>query len=242
MLNYILRFSHDRDVVIKLVWKGDQGRTKYEILRLLNSAPLHDHPRNSTVPVSEFIECEDCYFVVMLFCDGCDEIPFRNAAEVLDFAEQVLSVDSCLFWFMEIFTTIYEYRDYVSCTIIAWPRSKRSNKSLDTKSGIRNHWVISRTEGVVIFQKSDPMDGFRPQSDPSLKISGTEVVVSTSDVGSYGRIQVWGTCLTPNRTKTDVISTRIETRQATLDCQYQLYALMRHLARLIMPARFQQAS
>ena len=48
--------------------------------------------------------------------------------------------------------------------------------------------------------------------------------------------------MTPNRTKTDVISTRTETRQATLDCQYQLYALMRHLARLIMPARFQQAS
>ena len=44
----------------------------------------------------------------MPFCDGCDEIPFRNAAEVLDFAEQVLSVDSCLFWFMEIFTTHYD--------------------------------------------------------------------------------------------------------------------------------------
>ena len=86
------------------------------------------------------------------------------------------------------------------------------------------------------------MDGFWPQSDPSLKISGTEVVVSTSDVGSYGRIQVWGTFMTSNKTKTDVISTRIETRQATLGCQYQLYALMRHLARLIIPARFQQAS
>ena len=43
----------------------------------------------------------------MPFCDGCDEIPFRNATEVLDFAEQVLSVDS-LFWFMEIFTTHYD--------------------------------------------------------------------------------------------------------------------------------------
>ena len=86
------------------------------------------------------------------------------------------------------------------------------------------------------------MDGFWPQSDPSLKIFGTEVVVSTSDVGSYGRIQVWETCMTPNRTKTDVIATRTETRQATLDCQYQLYALMRHLARLIIPARFQQVS
>ena len=34
VLNYILRFSHDRDVVIKLVRKGDQGRSEYEILCL----------------------------------------------------------------------------------------------------------------------------------------------------------------------------------------------------------------
>jgi hypothetical protein len=97
VLNYILRFSYDRDVVIKLVRKGDQGRSEYEILCLLNSAPLRDHPRNSTIPVLEFIEYEDWYFVVMPFCDGCHEVPFRNAAEVLDFAEQVLSVSSRLF-------------------------------------------------------------------------------------------------------------------------------------------------
>ena len=35
---------HNLDVVIKLVQKGDEGRSEYEILHLLNSVPLHDHP------------------------------------------------------------------------------------------------------------------------------------------------------------------------------------------------------
>jgi hypothetical protein len=37
----------------------------------------------------------------MPFCDGCDNVPFHNAAEALDFA-----------------IIIYCYRDYASCTII----------------------------------------------------------------------------------------------------------------------------
>jgi hypothetical protein len=45
----------------------------------------------------EFIEYEDWYFVVMPFCNGCHEVPFRNAAEVLDFAEQFLAVSSRVF-------------------------------------------------------------------------------------------------------------------------------------------------
>ena len=65
-------------------------------------APLCDHPRNSTVPVLEFIEYEDWYFVMVPFCDGCYEVPFHNAAEVLDFTEQVLSVGSRLLWFSKI--------------------------------------------------------------------------------------------------------------------------------------------
>jgi hypothetical protein len=88
--------SHDRDVVIKLVRKGGQGRSEYEILRLLNSAPLRHHPGNATISVLEFIEYDDWHFVVMPFCDGCDEVPFRNVAEALDFAEQVLSVSTGL--------------------------------------------------------------------------------------------------------------------------------------------------
>ena len=113
--------SHGRDVVIKVVRKGAQGRSEYEILRLLNSAPLRDHPGNSTVAVLEFIEYEDWYFAVMPFCDGCDEVPFCNAAEVMDFAEQVLSVSSCIIFIQlrsaQLIVTIYD-RDYVSCTII----------------------------------------------------------------------------------------------------------------------------
>jgi hypothetical protein len=43
---------------------------EYEILRLLNSAPLRNHPGNSTITVLQFIG--------ILFCDGCDEVPFRS--------------------------------------------------------------------------------------------------------------------------------------------------------------------
>jgi hypothetical protein len=42
--------------------------------------------------VLEFIQYEDWHFVVMPFYDGCYWPRFANAAEGLDFAEQVLSV------------------------------------------------------------------------------------------------------------------------------------------------------
>jgi hypothetical protein len=89
-------FSHNRDVAIKLVRKGDKGRSEYEILHLLNSAPLRNHLDNATITVVEFIECNNWHFAVMPFLDGCDDVPFRNAAEALDFAKQVVSISNLL--------------------------------------------------------------------------------------------------------------------------------------------------
>jgi hypothetical protein len=114
-------FSHNRDVAIKLVQKGDEGRSEYEILHLLNSAPLRNHLDNATITVVEFIECNDWHFAVMPFCDGCDDVPFRNAAEALDFAEQVVSIRNLLTLFHRRsipLIVIHYYRDYASCTII----------------------------------------------------------------------------------------------------------------------------
>ena len=113
-------FCHNRDVVIKLVRKGDQGRSEYKILQLLNSAPLRDHPGNATVTVFEFIKCNDWHFAVMPFCDGCDEVPFHNAAETLDFVEQVLSVSHRLISIQLRAAPLmrFMHRDYVSCTTI----------------------------------------------------------------------------------------------------------------------------
>lgn len=84
-------FRQNRDVVIKVVAKGDEGRRELEILQLLNSEPLISDSGSFTVPVLEFLEHFDWTFAVMPFCDHCD-VPFLNASECLDFAEQVLTV------------------------------------------------------------------------------------------------------------------------------------------------------
>ena len=84
----------NRDVVIKVVAKGDEGLNELEILHLLNSEPLKSDPTNSTVPVLEFLSFHDWQFAVMPFYDGCDASPFLSASECLDFMEQILSV-SC---------------------------------------------------------------------------------------------------------------------------------------------------
>jgi hypothetical protein len=89
MLNYILTVTLSQSWSEKVI--RDEANTKSFV------CPLRDHPRNSTVPVLEFIEYEDWCFVVMQICDGFREVPFRNAAKVLDFAEQVLSISSRLF-------------------------------------------------------------------------------------------------------------------------------------------------
>jgi hypothetical protein len=112
---------HNRDVVINQVRKYDEGRSESENLHLLNSAPLRDHPDNLTITVVEFIECNDLNFAVMPFCNGCDDVPFRNAAEALDFVEQVVAVSNQITSYHLNFVpliVIHCYRDYASRTII----------------------------------------------------------------------------------------------------------------------------
>ncbi|OBZ65850.1 hypothetical protein A0H81_14090 [Grifola frondosa] len=98
-------WSMNRDVVIKLVPKGSEGLREFEILRLLSSEPLRSDPANATVPALEFIEYDDCRFVVMPYCDGCDDDPFLNQSEYLDFAEQLLTVRRSIFLFYTLTTT-----------------------------------------------------------------------------------------------------------------------------------------
>jgi hypothetical protein len=75
-----------------VVAKGDEGARELQILQLLNSEPAKSDPDNATVPVVDFLRYDDWHFVVMPFCDGCDEVPLRNVGECLDFAAQVLQV------------------------------------------------------------------------------------------------------------------------------------------------------
>ncbi|EMD36653.1 hypothetical protein CERSUDRAFT_123756 [Gelatoporia subvermispora B] len=80
----------NRDVVIKLVAKGEEGIEELRILEYLNSDQMrHDH-RNATVPVLDYLQVHDWQFVVMPFCDPCTSLPLRSRAECLEFAEQLL--------------------------------------------------------------------------------------------------------------------------------------------------------
>ena len=91
--------------MIKVVAKGDEGARELQILQILNSEPAKSDPNNATVPVVEFLCYGDWKFVVMPFCDGCDEVPLRNVKECLEFATQVLQV--CKFVSHEEFSYLY---------------------------------------------------------------------------------------------------------------------------------------
>lgn len=86
----------NRDVVIKLISKGYEGKTEQNILRLLNSVPFRTDPANITIPVLKFIELRDFCFAVMPYCDRCDSRTF----ECLDFAGQLLGVCAFLICFL----------------------------------------------------------------------------------------------------------------------------------------------
>jgi hypothetical protein len=81
---------HNRDVVIKVVAKGDSR--ELQILLLLNSQPLRSHPANQTIEVLDFLNYEDYHFTVMPMCDESQEPAPRNVDECLEFAEQIISV------------------------------------------------------------------------------------------------------------------------------------------------------
>ena len=96
ILKHVISYRENRDVVIKVVTKGNEGRRELEILQLLNSEPLRSDPANATVKVLEFLEFHDWHFVVMPLCDQCDELPFLNVSEGFEFADQILAVSGSL--------------------------------------------------------------------------------------------------------------------------------------------------
>jgi hypothetical protein len=81
-----------RDVIIKVISKGEEGVQELQILKLLNSAPLRLDPANATVPVLEFLAYGDWTFAVMPRWGSCTFPPLKDAAECLEFADQVVSV------------------------------------------------------------------------------------------------------------------------------------------------------
>lgn len=97
LLNYraedLLR--KNRDVVIKVVSKGQEGLRELNILRLLNTEPLVSDPHNATIPVIEFLTLEDWHFAVMPFHSMCDEVRFTTPEEVFEFAGQLFEVSLC---------------------------------------------------------------------------------------------------------------------------------------------------
>ena len=85
-------FRFNRDVVIKAIRKGDEGKNEHDILLLLNSQPLRPDPANMTVPILDFLQYKDWHFAVMPCCYRCTKKPFLNASELLEFADQVMTV------------------------------------------------------------------------------------------------------------------------------------------------------
>ena len=82
-------FRKNRDVVIKVIAKANEGLSELEILHHLNLEPLRSDPNDSTVSVLEFLGFHDWQFAVMPFYDDChsDSSPFLSESECLDFME-----------------------------------------------------------------------------------------------------------------------------------------------------------
>ncbi|KAI0067642.1 kinase-like protein [Artomyces pyxidatus] len=105
--NYISYFGGDsvvfgardrgnRDVVIKVISKGEEGIEELRILQYLNSAPLRSHPKNNTITVLDFLYYLDWSFIVMPAMTTSSDVPMYSANEALDFCEQLLSTLSFL--------------------------------------------------------------------------------------------------------------------------------------------------
>lgn len=89
----------NRDVIVKVVAKGDEGKNELKILQFLQTEPLKFHPQNATIQILEVLHYEDWVFAIMPAQDCCDEVPFQTVDEVLEFSEQLISVcqfGSCL--------------------------------------------------------------------------------------------------------------------------------------------------
>jgi len=90
------RISDDKLVYIKRVETGDQEQ---RIAVLLSSERLRGDPRNHSVDILDTFQDdkdEKISYIVMPFLRLMDNPPFETVGEVLDFADQILEVCSCL--------------------------------------------------------------------------------------------------------------------------------------------------
>jgi hypothetical protein len=89
--------SHDgKDVIIRLIAKGGDGRDHLEILCKLSSPSLATDPANHMLPLLAELAKDDMTFAVFPLIDNCSfRRPwFHTVAEVFDALEQVLEVGS----------------------------------------------------------------------------------------------------------------------------------------------------
>ncbi|KAI0067657.1 hypothetical protein BV25DRAFT_1911550 [Artomyces pyxidatus] len=85
------RDRENRDVVIKVVSKGEEGAEELRILQYLNAKPLRNDPANATAMVFDFLQYLDWTFVVVPQMTACDRVPMYSTGEALDFCEQLLA-------------------------------------------------------------------------------------------------------------------------------------------------------
>jgi hypothetical protein len=84
----------DRDVLIKLIAKGQDGLNHLEALRRLALGRVASRGDNHTVPVLQLISLEDMTFAVFPLMAGRFTRPwFYQLHEAIDAAIQLLEVD-----------------------------------------------------------------------------------------------------------------------------------------------------
>lgn len=93
-IHYAARSKEGKDVVIRLVAKGEDGLEELEILRTVASPPLSTLPANHALPMLMELSKDDMRFAVfpMVSNNGVTNPWFSKLSEALELIDQVLEV------------------------------------------------------------------------------------------------------------------------------------------------------
>ncbi|KZS87783.1 hypothetical protein SISNIDRAFT_490748 [Sistotremastrum niveocremeum HHB9708] len=194
-IHWPARTSDHRDVVIRLIRKGDEGQEHLEVLRTLAKGERAFHAGNRCVPLLEELHLGDMTFAVFPFlADRVDSPWFYDFGEVFDFLIQALEGISYLHENLvahldiDIDNFLFNFASAKRCT--------------GTITSIRTFRVLMRR--IAEFRKRETFRShfpvryyladmelcvrFAPESEPALrKVVGLPVTRVGIDPSKYGR-------------------------------------------------------
>ncbi|KZT41920.1 hypothetical protein SISSUDRAFT_1126085 [Sistotremastrum suecicum HHB10207 ss-3] len=177
-IHFPARTSDHRDVVIRLIRKGDDGQEHLEVLRDLARGERAFHAGNHCVPLLDELQLEDMTFAVFPFlADRADKPWFYDFGEVFDFLVQALEGISYLH------DNLVAHLDIDIDNFLFNFASARRYTEFRKRETFRSHFPVRYCLGDM-----ELCVRFTPESEPaSRKIVGIPVERIGVHPSDYGR-------------------------------------------------------